>query len=161
MRKFKIVICYFDTSVINRLLDDQSGLDLIKKLRKSLKIYLSVFTFAEIMATSQHERRLKLLMLAKDINENYRPLAMPGDLLKRSLKAIQTDAKDLNILMGPEWDGVWVALRDPQLIDEESLLESIQWKRQQEKWYQDMHDGGRLDIQKALIALSQAERMRI
>lgn len=149
---------YLDTSTINWLFDDLSCLELIKKLPNHAKIYISVFTVAELAATPHRKRRIELLRLAKDVLGDYRPLAMPGDLLKRSLKAMQTWAKEISGSMGSEWDGLWVALCDPRLIDTEDYFEVIEWKRQQEIRYQDMQDQARPFIQKAIDKLPATEK---
>jgi len=107
------MIFYLDTSSINSLLDSPNFALLSESIPKRDIIYPSVFNVAEIGATSDELRRLELLKLTKQISGNYRPLAMPGDLLKRALASVRTRAKDMNHSMGPEWEGVWIALKDP------------------------------------------------
>jgi len=153
-----MITFYLDTSTINWLFDDSSCLELIKKLPNHAKIYISVFTVAELAATSHRKRRIGLLSLAKDVLGDCRPLAMPDDLLKRSLKAMQTWAKEISGFMGSEWDRLWDALCDPQLIDTEGYFEVIEWKRQQEIRYQDMQDQARPFIQKAIDKLPATEK---
>lgn len=153
-----MITFYLDTSTINWLFDDSSCLELIKKLPNHAKIYISVFTVAELAATSHRKRRIGLLKLAKDVLGDCRPLAMPDDLLKRSLKAMQTWAKEISGFMGSERDGLWVALCDPQLIDTEDYFGVIEWKRQQEIRYQDMQDQARPFIQKAIDKLPATEK---
>jgi hypothetical protein len=60
--------------------------------------------------------------------------------------------------MGPEWDGVWIALNNSTLIDEESYREITEWKAQQETWYHEMHDRGRPIMQNGLTKLPSKER---
>jgi len=151
--KNKKKIFYFDTSAINYLFDD-SKLPLIRQtIKEKTVIYLSVFNIAELASTSNEERRFGLLKLSKEISGGYRPLAMPGDLLRRSLEAVNIWAKDMDYSMGPEWEGVWIALNDPGQIDEETYQETIKWKKNQEEWYQRMHDKGRPRMQKAIKSL--------
>ena len=149
---------YLDTSAINSLYDDPKVSNLKSAIKDRAQVYISVFTIAELASTSDADRRLGLLRLAKDISGKFRPAAMPGDLLKRSLEAIHAWAPDMDNSMGPEWDGVWTALNDPTLIDEESYREITEWKAQQENWYHETHDRGRPLMQNGLAKLSSEER---
>ena len=149
---------YLDTSAINRLYDDPKSEFLVEIIRQRMSFYPSVLVVAELCAESDDTRRLGLLRLTKRISSNYRPAAMPGDLLKRSLEAISIWARDMDHSMGQNWDGVWMALNNPTLIDKEAYEEVKGWKRDQEKWYQDMHDRGRPKMQEATRTLPNGER---
>jgi hypothetical protein len=83
---------------------------------------------------------------------------MPNDLLKRSLNAMLSKADTMDASIGSEWDGIWYALNEPELIDNEAYEEVVAWKTQQEEWYQEMHESGRPHIQDALAKLSPHER---
>ncbi len=149
---------YLDTSAINSLYDDPEVSNLKSAFKDSLHVYISVFTIAELASTSNADRRVGLIRLAKDISGKFRPAAMPGDLLKRSLEKIHAWASDMDNSMGPEWDGVWIALNEPTLIDEESYREITEWKAQQETWYHEMHNRGRPLMQNGLAKLPSDER---
>lgn len=149
---------YLDTSAINCLFDDANRSDLTDRLGTHFKVYISVFTVAELAATLDRNRRIGLVTLAKEISGGYHPLAMPGDLLKRSLKATQGWKKEIDASMGPEWGGLWMVLCNPDLIDQKAYSEVICWKEQQEKWYQDMHDRGRPRMQQAIAKLPAKEK---
>jgi hypothetical protein len=149
---------YFDTSSINWLLDDPQRDLLVAKIRSHADGHISVFTVAELASTSSEERRNRLLRLAKSISSNWRPLAMPKDLLKRSLDALFKQEGNIDASIGREWEGVLAALSNPELIDEEDYKEVSQWKNQEEDWYQNMHDEGRPYIQEALANLPPKER---
>lgn len=151
-------IFYLDTSAINRLYDDPNLEELKATIKNKAQVYISVFTVAELASTSDKYRRTGLLKIAKDITGNYRPAAMPGELLKRSLEAINDFAPDMDNSMGTEWDGLWIGLNDPTLIDEESYHEIIEWKAQQEAWYHQIHERGRPLMQETIKKLPLEER---
>jgi hypothetical protein len=149
---------YFDTSAVNWLAKDQDSTAVVNRICAYSGVYISAFTVAELAATALKEQRNRLLKITKTISSNWRPLAMPNELLKRSLNAMLSKANRIDASIGSEWDGVWYALNDPDLIDDEAYKEVIGWKAQQEKWYQEMHDSGRPHIQDALAELSAQER---
>jgi hypothetical protein len=149
---------YFDTSAVNWLAKDPGSTATINGICAYSGIYISAFTVAELAATPLKEQRTQLLKIAKTISSNWRPLAMPDELLKRSLNALLSKTNAMDASLGPEGDGVWLALNNPEMIDEEEHKEAVGWKTQQEQWYQDMHDSGRQHIQDALFKLSKQER---
>ena len=151
-------IFYLDTSAINSFHDDPNASSLKAVIKDKAQVYISVFTFAELASTSDKDRRIGLLKLAKDISGKFRPIAMPGDLLRRSLEAINVWAPDMDNSMGPEWDGLWIALNAPSLIDEESYREITEWKAQQETWYHQIHERGRPLMQEGIEKLPPEER---
>lgn len=155
------MIFYLDTSSINSLLDSPKFALLSESIPKRIIVYPSVFNVAEIGATTDELRRLELLKLTKKISGNYRPLAMAGDLLKRALASVRIRAENMDHSMGPEWEGVWVALNDPSLIDEAAYNESVEWKRKQEEWFQEMHDNGRQKMQSYIKSLSESDRLSL
>ena len=59
---------------------------------------------------------------------------MPKELLKRSIKSVNAWARDMNHSMGPEWEGIWIAMSDPSQIDQRAFQEVIEWKKSQEEW---------------------------
>lgn len=153
-----IPVIYFDASAINWLCDDPQRDLLINRLIENGGNHISIFTVAELAATPTKERRTDLLGLARRLSCNWRPLAWPGDLLKRSLDALFSLKDSIEGSMGPEWDGVWIALCNPEAIESEDWEEAVRWKDQQEQWYQSMHDEGREHIQEALSKIPKKER---
>jgi len=147
-------VFYLDTSAFNRLFDSPSLKLLSELIQKRAVVYPSVFNVAELGSTSNEKRRVGLLKLTREISGNYRPLAMPSDLLRRSLASISVGTRNMDHSMGSEWDSVWIALNDSSLIDEEAHREVLEWKRQQEEWFQGMHDCGRPAVQEAINHLS-------
>jgi len=147
-----MVTFYLDTSAINHLFDDSRSSFLKETIQKHARVYLSIFTFVELASTSMEQRRIDLLRFAKEISGNFRPMAIPGDLLSRSLESVKDWEPDIDHFIAPEWDRVWTALNDPSLVDEEPYQEI---KKNQEQWYQDMHASGRPSMQKAIRELPQ------
>ncbi len=156
MKKF-----YFDTSAINHLFDDPQSISLLNSNSENIRIFISVFTVAELASTPDQERRNALLKLAKIITDNYRPAAMPADLLKRSLETINARKLDMEHSMGQEWDGIWLALNNPELIDEDDFCEVVRWKADQERWFHDLHNDGRPMVQQRLNDFSATDKNEI
>ena len=63
--------------------------------------------------------------------------------------------------MGPEWEGVWIALTDPSRINDVEYKEIVEWKRVQEKWFQKMHDNGRPKMQSYIYRLPEPDRLSL
>ena len=61
-------VFYLDTSAINSLYDDPEVSNLKSAIKDRAQVYISVFTIAELASTSDADRRLGLLRLAKDIS---------------------------------------------------------------------------------------------
>ncbi len=152
------LLIYFDTSAINWLFDDPRRDSILGRLVGNASIYISIFTVAELAATPSKERRTELLRLARKLSFNWRPLAWPGDLLKRSLDAFTARKDSIEGSMGAEWDGLWQALCNPEVIENEDWAEAVRWKDEQEQWYQRMHDEGREYIQHALSRIPANDR---
>lgn len=151
-------IFYLDTSAINRLYDNPKIPELKNAIIFKGKIFLSIFNIVELASESNKERREGLLKLVRDIGCNYRPLAMPNEILKRAVEAVRVLARDMNYSMGEEWDEVWVILKEPEQIDLEAYDKIIKWKKKQEQWYQELHDRGRNLWQDKISDLSKEER---
>lgn len=148
---------YFDTSAINKLYDDSQSSDIKNEILKLGIVYPSVFNIAEVASEFDKERRVGLLKLIQEISGGYRPLAMPKELLKRSIKSVNAWARDMNHSMGPEWEGIWIAMSDPSQIDKRALQEVIEWKKSQEEWFQKIHDRGRPKVQEVIRKFPKAE----
>jgi len=148
---------YFDTSAINWLADEPKRSLIFKALSQDA-CSISIFTVVELASTPNDARRIHLLSTAKQLTGDYRPLAMPGEILSRSASAFINREETMNPSMGEDWDGIWHALCDPTLIDKQALNEAQAWKSKQQKWYQDMHEIGRPYVQADMSRLSEPER---
>ena len=148
---------YFDTSAINRLTDEPNRSSLLAVLSRNT-CAISIFTIAELASTTSPDRRSQLLRTVKELIGDYRPLEMPGELLKRATRALLNNQATMDLSMGPEWNGLLVALNDPTSIDDITLAEAQRWKAKQEQWYNTMHNNARPHIQAELSTLSDDER---
>ena len=156
------MVFYLDTSAVNHLFDHQSSLlSPTVTLAQNAKAYISVFTVAELASESDECRRKELLTFAKELSRKFRPAAMPGELLRRSLESVQCWARDMDQSMASKWDGIWLALNKPELIDDEAYQEIIEWKGQQENWYQKMHSRGRSEVQAWVAKLPREEQLAL
>lgn len=151
-------VFYLDTSVINQLYDDSKSDILINRLKDIATVVISIFNVVELASTNDKNRRIGLINAAKKLSNNYRPLAMPGDILKRSLVAICNNHYKMDNSIGSEWDNIWIAQNDPELIDNDFYVEICEWKNYQEEWYQKMHEHGRPNLQKVLLELPKSKR---
>ena len=149
---------YLDTSAVNRLYDAPDSAVLAKGIQERAIVFPSVFVIAELCSESDHTRRDGLLALLKRLSRGYRPAAMPGELLKRSVEVVSRWGDDMDQSMGPSWEGIWAALDDPSLIDKDSIEEVKSWKQHEEDLFQHMHDRGRPEMQKAIESLAGLER---
>lgn len=149
---------YLDTSIINRIYDDPDFDKIINIIKSHLEIYPSIFNVIELASTPNMNRRIGLLKILKSISGNYRPLALPGEILKRSLQAICLGDKNIDISIDDKFEDVWEMLNDPERIGDDAYTDIYNWKQKQEKWYQDMHYNGRPMIQKVISSLSSDEQ---
>jgi hypothetical protein len=148
---------YFDASAINWLAKDPNRSSLLKVLSKNT-CSTSIFTIAELASTPEDRRRVDLLSVAKELSRDFRPLAMPKEILFHSASAFVNRQQTIVASMSHNWDGLWDALNDPTIIDKSALDEVQAWKSAQQKWYQDLHDKVRPQVQAELSTLSTEEK---
>jgi hypothetical protein len=142
-------VLYFDTSAINRLADDPNRSLLLKALRREV-CSISIFTVIELASTPDNRRRLHLITTAKQLVGDSRPLAMPGDILRRVTQAFSGREQTMDASMGSEWDGLWLALSEPTFTDADMVAEAQEWKTSEENWYQDILEKARPIVQSEL-----------
>jgi len=138
---------YFDTSAISDLCHDSELLSLKNLIVQNATVYISVLTIAELGSTLCFYHRTRLLNLAKDLSCGIRPLAEPGELLKRAKHAIRTSQKELVSSVDSNHRS-WYVLNHPEKMNDQDFDEIMAWKKKQEDWFQNMHDSGRVEIQK-------------
>ena len=83
-------------------------------------------------------------------------MAFPVELLKRSIESIKVWAPDMDNSMSHNWDGVWMILNNPALIDDKVFKKISEWKNKQEDWFHEMHERGRPHLQNALTNIPES-----
>lgn len=144
---------YCETSALNHLADDPDRESVLGRLRApDRQVRISAYTVAEAAATPDLARRALLLRLARTLSAPCRPLALLPDLLRRALDVYAKREPSCVVTIPPEFEGVWVALKTPDEVDEDARREALDWKSQQEAWYREMHAGARSAFQQILMA---------
>lgn len=149
---------YLDTSSLNWICDDPDKTILIDKILERCQVNISVFNIAELSATSDNNRRKELLNVAKDLTGSTHPLAMPGDLLKRTYRSVIDGEVTIKATIDEEWMGVWNALQNPDSIDEQSNKDIKRWKRAEEEWYKKLINNLRDDVMKEIEGLTSPQK---
>lgn len=151
---------YLDTSAFNYLLDHlPAGIG--TSLPEGTAVVTGAFVIAELGATPDTDRRTRLLLLAKAMLDGIRPLAMPGELLVRALECVRERRATMDHSIDSKWDGVWIALNNPERVTEDFRQETLGWKNQQETWYTEMSRRVRPNVQaqveREMAAVSQTD----
>lgn len=120
-----------DTSAYNHLLDDTDR-DLI--IRRSLRVTVvpTALAIAEIAATENHDRRLALLRLIKDVGRDIRPLATPNQLIIAACQGFARRDRALTLNASDDAGGAWIALNEPELIDSTAQKVALEFNRDRE-----------------------------
>ncbi|MFA6094078.1 MAG: hypothetical protein WCU88_12750 [Elusimicrobiota bacterium] len=152
---------YFDTSAINALTDDPSRDFLIANLTHSdLVIHSSLFNIMELAAFKNKPRITELFNIVRRVGKGFRPLCTQADILKRSLDAYAAGSMEFDASVGEEYNGVWSALQDPNLIDDQAIEECRKVKEREEKWLFDFHAQARPKFQELSRASSSLDKVR-
>jgi hypothetical protein len=119
-----MIFC-FDTSAINKLLDDGDRDAILAGLKAAHNHYITSINIAEILATGSEERRQSLLVLASLLAGDNNILVFPNELLQVRMKDYATGhaRRGVDELVG---EGTF---RDFLEIDEKNRDEYLQWKK--------------------------------
>lgn len=156
MRKY-----YFDTSAINRLLEEPSVRRVARKAGKQFVIFPSVFTIAEVAGTTDPDQRIKLLRFLKNISGEFRPIGMPSEILGIELQSRKFRKPSMEVSMGPQWDGLWAAFNEPELLEQEDIDEVKEWTRNEEERILSVFRDNRDLIQGSIDELPESDRKEI
>ena len=142
------MIYYFDTSALNYLHDDPEVANITAGLTATNTIWITSLNVIEAGITNNAERRISLLKLQKQLARDIRPLQLPNLLLRESAVAYATrkDRRDLSI--GKNQNGIWIALNNPEKIDDAARQELYRWKKELEDTFKRTHESGRAQFQK-------------
>ena len=129
----------FDTSAINELHDDPDRESIVKGLLATNRIYLTALNMIEACGTEDENRRSSLIAFQKRLTGNYRPLAIPNELLQTLAVAHATRDTQPIITINKQQDGIWIALNAPSEVDEQARQEVFGWKSQLEASFTETH----------------------
>lgn len=136
----------FDTSAINRLLEDRFQERLVHDL-KQRNVLPTTLSVTEICCTEHPVRRSNLLRLLKSIGRDKRPIAAPNQLIIRACSAFAR-REGLMLNDGEEEDGAWFALNNPTAVDEEDRRLALEYKNGLENSFRKMHEHLRADFER-------------
>jgi len=109
----------------------------------------------EAAKTPEGQQRISLVKLLRRLSDNQRPLDRPNTLVRAAARSYAerqpSGATTFTTNVDPDLDGVWVALNDPEVIDDDARLEIVTWAKEWGDEYDRIVYGGR-DRFQALIA---------
>jgi hypothetical protein len=157
-----LALFYLDTSVYNHIANDEGDGERVMNylMSERVKVLVSASNISELAACADSARRLHLLTLAKRLAGDDRPLNYPTDLLHLSLEAYSRRAPSMTVTVPPERDDVWIALSEPERVDERCRAEFFAHNAADEQWFRKMHEGARQGLQSAVEKLPAAARRR-
>lgn len=144
------MIVVFDTSGVNRLLRDVDSDALIRGVHAVGSIWISTLNLVETTATSNAEQKLKLVRLLKKMTANNEPLDMPGEIVRRAMKAYSSGTGDLTLSVEGENRIAWDVLNQPEDLDDETQQLSLKHLRQQQSEFETVHRSARQHFQDAM-----------
>lgn len=121
------MIYCLDTSAINQLLDDPEREPIVKALLSAGSVRITAYNVIEAAKTKGADRRSRLIDLMKRLAAGKRPLDRPNTILLSYAMAHANGASAALVNMDDQLYGLWVALNQPDLVDEEARQEVINW----------------------------------
>jgi hypothetical protein len=121
------MIYCFDTSAINRLVDDPERGPIVTALLSTGSIRITAYNVLEVAKTGNDTRRTALMQMMVRLSNGKRPLDRPNTILLSYAAAHATRSSSAVVNADPNLEGVWTALNQPDLIDEEARSEALAW----------------------------------
>lgn len=121
------MIYCFDTSAINRLLDDPEREPIIKTLTSVGSFRITAYNVIEAAKTPCKNLRCRLIGLMRRLADGKRPLDRPNTILLSYVRAHADGASVALVNADDQLEGLWIALNQPDLADEEARQELINW----------------------------------
>jgi hypothetical protein len=123
------MIYCFDTGALNHLHNDTEVTNLTTGLTATNTVWITALNVIEVGITEDVERRSSLLQLQRKLTDDRRPLQIPNRLIRERAAAYAARLDRAALSVG-EKDGVWIALSNPQLIDEVLRQDLYRWKKE-------------------------------
>jgi len=121
------VIYCLDTSAINRLLDDPEREPITKALISIGSFRITAYNVIEAAKTECKDRRCRLIDMMKRLADRKRPLDRPNTILLSYAKAHADGIAAALVNADKQLEGLWNALNQPDLVDENVRQELISW----------------------------------
>jgi len=141
------VIYCFDTSAINRLLDDPEREPVIKAILGIGSFRITAYNVLEVAKTKDEDRRPRLINLMRVLADGKRPLDRPNTILLTYAKAHADRTSSAPVNADDNLDSLWIALNQPDLVDEEARQEALTWATQWEHDFSEVVAGDREKFQ--------------
>lgn len=142
------MIYCFDTSGINRLLDDPEREVITQALLGVASFRITAYNVLEAAKTGDLGRRSDLIALMRRLADRKRPLDRPNTILLNYATAHAEHASSATVNRDEKLEGLWVALNEPHLIDEEARSEALNWAKEHEDDFCRVIAGDRDQFQK-------------
>jgi hypothetical protein len=152
----------FDTSGLNRLLDDPDREALVCAFLASGSFRITAFNVVEAAKTADVVRRSKLLKLFHRLSNGDRFLDRPNTIVCAAARAFAERGlrgkTSVTINADADLDGLWVAMNEPEQIDEPVRAALLEWARIWEDDFDSIVSGDRDDVQRILRRVPSGAR---
>ena len=137
-----LIYC-FDTSAINRLLDDPEREPIVKTILSIGSFRISAYNLLEAAKTKNANRRSELIKLMWRLCDGKRLLNRPNTILLTYADAHASHESTVVVNADENLEGLWVALNQPKLIDQAAIDEILAWAATQEDNFSKIVTGDR------------------
>ena len=155
--------CCFDTSALNQLYDDGERDTLITALLTASTFWINAYNVLEAAKTKDMGRRQNLVRMMRRLADGKPPLSRPNWLVRSVARAYSEAGSGgeprFSTTDDPDLKGLWVALTQPELLDDEIREEALTWAAEWESDYDAIASGAR-DRFQSFFATSPKERPR-
>jgi hypothetical protein len=141
-----LIYC-FDTSAINRLLDDPEREPIIKATLNVGSFRMTAYNVIEAAKTTDANRRSRLIELMRRLANGKRPLDRPNTILLTYAEAHAAHADAARVNADQNLEGLWIALNEPDLLDQEAKEEVLSWTKKLEDDFSEIVAGDRDQFQ--------------
>ena len=156
-----IVRFCFDTSALNQLHDDVARDALITALLAGGPFWITSYNVLEAAKTKDVGRRHSLVRMMRRLADGKPPLSRPNTLVRAIARAYFEAGLNGEPRFAAnndrELEGLWVALKEPELLDEEIRDEAQAWASEWEANYDAIASGAR-DRFQSVFANSPKDR---
>lgn len=153
------MIYCFDTSAINRLLDDPERDPIIDATLSIGSFRVTAYNILEAAKTGDANRRSQLIDLMKRLTDGKRPLDRPNTILLTYAEAHAARAATVRVNADENLEGLWIALNQPGLLDQEAREEVLAWAAEWEDDFSEAVAGDREQFQ-SLFRKTPPERTK-
>jgi hypothetical protein len=142
------MIYCFDTSALNRLFDDSERDSIVHGLLDTGSFYISAYNVIEVAKIPDETRRTALVQLMKRLADNKRPLDRPNTIVLSHATAHAAGKSRATVNADSNLEGLWIALNQPELIDDDARHEVVAWTKEVEGDFSKVVAGDRDMFQK-------------